>query len=355
MRPGSIVKLSVVVCLFNLGSAAVYALDPSPLENAYWRFEEGTSGTRVPSGDNTVPDSINANHMQRWTAPDGDPDRAAPMYTDDVAAPIIPQTNAANTRALRFFRNPGGGGDDIFSSSKNINYPIIENGFTLEATFKVTFVGGGADFFQGIVCKEGAVLQGLPRLALKVRGDDARLHIELFDGSETLRGVRSLDAIMPNQWYHAAVVNTGTTLSLYLDSGSGYQLQGSDNLAGGALVSGNSNWVIGRAQYYNNPADWTDGIIDEVRVTNRVLEPIEFLFAQGFAAGDFDRDGDVDQDDLILLMNCATGPAVPYDPENPPPGCTLTADENGLLPPDFDGDGDIDSTDFALFQVLLGT
>jgi hypothetical protein len=81
---------------------------------------------------------------------------------------------------------------------------------------------------------------------------------------------------------------------------------------------------------------------------------MDFLFSEGYALGDFNRDGNVDMEDMLMLINCATGPAVLYDPDNLPEGCALQP-VNGLLPADLDEDGDIDSTDFAIFQRLLGS
>jgi hypothetical protein len=67
-------------------------------------------------------------------------------------------------------------------------------------------------------------------------------------------------------------------------------------------------------------------------------------------AVDFDTDTDVDVGDLEVFMACATGPSVPYTPESPPAGCTLTADDLGLIAADLDRDGDVDVSDFAGFQ-----
>jgi hypothetical protein len=55
--------------------------------------------------------------------------------------------------------------------------------------------------------------------------------------------------------------------------------------------------------------------------------------------GDFNRDGDVDLDDLEHFEGCGSGPAIPF-----PTGCGVA---------DFDSDGDVDQTDFAMFQRCL--
>jgi hypothetical protein len=54
--------------------------------------------------------------------------------------------------------------------------------------------------------------------------------------------------------------------------------------------------------------------------------------------GDFDRDGDVDDDDLAALAACASGPHVPHDGSE---ACQKA---------DLDGDGDVDHDDFGILQ-----
>ena len=58
------------------------------------------------------------------------------------------------------------------------------------------------------------------------------------------------------------------------------------------------------------------------------------------AYGDFDRDFDVDQDDLDFFLSCMSGPAVAIGD----PNCTQV---------DADGDGDTDLSDFGRMQVCL--
>ena len=62
-------------------------------------------------------------------------------------------------------------------------------------------------------------------------------------------------------------------------------------------------------------------------------------FTTAFGA-DFDRDGDVDSQDLVLFRGCVTGTG------QGPPGC-------GCGPMDIDRDGDVDQSDFGLFQRCL--
>ncbi len=73
---------------------------------------------------------------------------------------------------------------------------------------------------------------------------------------------------------------------------------------------------------------------------------------------DFDNDGDVDSDpvadptpDLNVFIACRTGPAVHYDVNNLPAGCTASVDCAGILSVDTDGDLDVDNRDFAKFQI----
>jgi hypothetical protein len=58
-----------------------------------------------------------------------------------------------------------------------------------------------------------------------------------------------------------------------------------------------------------------------------------------FAYGDFDRDLDVDQNDLAVFESCSTGPGLFFSVE-----CTLA---------DADGDDDVDQADFGFFQRCI--
>jgi hypothetical protein len=66
--------------------------------------------------------------------------------------------------------------------------------------------------------------------------------------------------------------------------------------------------------------------------------------------GDFDADGHIDDADLEQFEACTTGPAVAYDPQSLPTGCTLAPDDEDIIAADLDRDGDVDQSDFGRFQ-----
>ena len=78
---------------------------------------------------------------------------------------------------------------------------------------------------------------------------------------------------------------------------AGYVEQGSGvPVSGGALVSSTGMWTVGRGMWDGNMTDWTDGMIDEVRISGRALAPSELLGT----GGDAGKSLDVSQTDLVV-------------------------------------------------------
>lgn len=78
-------------------------------------------------------------------------------------------------------------------------------------------------------------------------------------------------------------------------------------------------------------------LIDKGTTGYSPSEPFTLRFSlRPLVPGDFDCDGDVDEDDLALFEACHAGPAILLQA-----GCRKF---------DLDGDGDADATDFAIFQ-----
>jgi hypothetical protein len=82
------------------------------------------------------------------------------------------------------------------------------------------------------------------------------------------------------------------------------------------------------------------GLLDCIRILPQVLTTDEFLIAGGGSAPDFNGDGNVDGDDMLVFMDCALGPGI----SQTDPLCATA---------DFDSDTDVDQADFAVFQRCI--
>lgn len=325
--------LSAVLC-YLLTAATCSAIDPIPLQSAYWRFEEGTPFARVsPTNSDVVVDSINDNDMRAFEA---GAINAAPTYVSTVPTKPL-KSGLANNLALDFIVGAPQGNQDIYADQQDINNGIIApgGGFTVEGAFNTN----NPARFAGIVGKEGRPAQGklngdflenLQTFVVKTRGDNSLLQVEQWDGGAVVSGqapvqVSSLAPLEAGKWYYFAVVNDGANLALWLDSGNGYALQGTTALNGGALYQGDDTsnpnwdrpWTIGRGEFGGGPADWFDGIIDEVRLTNSPLSPTQFLFAPPSLSldGDYNDNDVVDAADYAVWReNLNTSNTLPNDP-----------------------------------------
>ena len=126
--------------------------------------------------------------------------------------------------------------------------------------------------------------------------EDLRRYLELKTRTDFVTFIqRVFQTVVPGQWYHFAAVlsNDGTagdaddqTLSLYqFDPGTGqYVLQESEDFRG-AMALQDRNWTIGRGMYANNPGDWFDGQLDEIRVSDVALSPSQLLVPEPSALG----------------------------------------------------------------------
>jgi Concanavalin A-like lectin/glucanases superfamily len=308
-------------------TSSARAVDPNPLQSAYWRFEEGMAGGHVtPRNADVVLDSINDNDLRAFMDVNVD---ASPKYVADVPPKPL-KSGLPNTLALDFLPN-----QDLYAEQQEINNGIIApgGGFTVEAAFRTN----NPARFAGIVGKEGqpalgklgaGFIENLQTFVLKTRGDNSLLQVELWDGGAPTSGadnpqVSSLAPLMAGQWYYTAVVNDGSMLSLWLDSGNGYVLQGQTALSGGALYQGDDPnnpswdrpWTVGRGEFGGGPADFFDGIIDEVRITNAPLAPSQFLFAPPGEEldGDYNDDGSVDAADYVVWRKTMGSSAAAYN------------------------------------------
>src|SRR4051812_36517849 len=190
--------IGVVAFTFLIGLAqGVWALAPNPLENAYWRFEEGTDQSVVSQPNaNVVVDSANSNNMRAYydTDPNNPNPNASPRYTAFV--PPKPLKNGdPNTLAMQF--NPFPNGKDIYTDGRNINNGIVAHGggFTIEAAFN----SNDPATWGTIIGKEGRPklgnadvnLSSLPTFSLMTNALDSHLMVQQFDAAGNLVSLES--------------------------------------------------------------------------------------------------------------------------------------------------------------------
>jgi hypothetical protein len=253
---------------------------------AYWRHEEGAPGGLIAAGPDSVLDSSgNGNHMRTW-----DPAFTSASYTSTVS-PLPLRSGLANTRSLDF----GPGGDDPWLNDDNYSDGKPMNGLklgemTAEVAFNMDSVGPGQ--WQSVFGKDGMpTASPVPPLAMKIRGDDfpggipQQLFIEWMDGDGDVHFLASGKTMTVGDWNHIAFVLTATDAELWvagetspytmLASISGADFAGP---SGEVLIDSNTNYSIGRGMWNGGVADWSNALIDEVRISDIALSSSEFLF-----------------------------------------------------------------------------
>ncbi len=309
----------VLVALF----LAIPPAESQAATAAYWRHEEGPAGSIVPDGSNTVLDSSGAgNHMQTFSSANA-PFTAA-TYSSNVS-PLALRSGLPNDLSLDFGANPvgtedgGGRNDDNYTAGKPIQTQLF-TAMTVELAFNMNEIGGFQTLFghdgKPLGDAEGEIDSPVAPLQIKVRGDDFpnaipnQLFIEWIDGDGDIHSLASGESAVAGQWVHLAFTLTDSAAELWVAGETGdYLLK--DAISGedfaGALGPGEvtifepAGFSIGRGMFNNGVTDWSDALIDEVRISDVALTPDEFLFitAPGID-GDYNGDGSVNAADYTV-------------------------------------------------------
>lgn len=254
---------------------------------AYWRFEELPAGQEFPApstdggpGSGLAVDAAGGDDNLRTFA-----GFTNPVYSANVAAAAVPQTGQVNNTSLDF--NPN---EDLYSEGAPLNNRQL-NQFTIEASVRFDDLDG----WQTFVGKDGFQFPGSPdqnlaSLYFQLANDAAnqdKVAFKIHQTNGAFIDLYTQQTVQPGQWYSFAAVLSNDnnpsdpndqTLSLYMyDPGTGqYVLQEQENFMGG-MAHQDRNWTVGRGMYANNPGDWIDGQVDEVRISDVALSPSQFL------------------------------------------------------------------------------
>ena len=262
-------KLLFLIIFFTF----VFFLTPeiSAATVAYWRFEEGTAGTKHSGNqdDFYVDSSGNGNQLSSWTT------AKQPTSTDKIFAAKVLQTDAQNRLALDFTSHAN---CLRTAASKPVNSYMFNSGWTVECTFKLRDLG-----WRVIIGKDGdprGVAGAEAPFWLKIRDFDKHLEVLFFDNTTNFRVAATLNPIEIDKWYSVAAVCDGSQTKLYLKSeeDSSYKFQSAvSGFSGATLGQWNQPWTVGRGMWDGAEVDFIDGIVDEVRISDQPLAPTEFL------------------------------------------------------------------------------
>src|SRR3954454_11158481 len=142
------------IAIVSCSADCVWAVAPNPLENAYWRFEEGTNGSLVSTPNSNVVLDSSGNNNKLRAFKDTDANNPNPNASPTYRYLIPPKAlKSGLNNSLSFQFNPIPNGKDLFSDSAHINNGIIApgGGFTIEAAFN----SNNPASWGTIIAKEG--------------------------------------------------------------------------------------------------------------------------------------------------------------------------------------------------------
>jgi len=247
---------------------------------AHWRFEEGRPGELVPH-DRGKPEGVavrdesgHRNHLYAYA------EGNAPRFTDKVAAATIPFRKLANRGALDdSVATPGVTRDLYTDPGRARTHMDMLNTFPFtELTLEVSFQPVGLGREQTLVGEDGQPTAALEApLQLGLRADN-RLEIAVIDRGGTVRRVVSRQPVSETRWHHVVATIDGQHLTLWLNSGSGWEQEGQVPCPGGVVLH-DGTWTVGRGFHAGKLARDAEALIDEVRISTRGLGRNEWLWS----------------------------------------------------------------------------
>jgi len=239
-------------------SLALFATHASATTIAHWRFEEGPVGSGATGS--VLDSSGNGLHGTPF---------GGLTYSAVRPNGVVPQTGAVNGSALAF---DGGTTTRVVVDDD----PLFEltGSFTLEAYINLAALP--ATGFQWMILFRGDSRGGLDPYYLDVWDGEVRFTIN----EEPSGGARvAASAPTLNQWTHIAGVldDSSGAMSLYFDGVLVDSI--TTSLRPFASLDPTQNPGLSIGGYPDNHYGPFNGLIDEVRISDRALSPDEFLNA----------------------------------------------------------------------------
>ncbi len=253
--------------LITMGLVTAFAVASQAGTVEYWNFEDGADGQTFANGAGSGANGsigVNGTLMRGWD------DTFGPSYTSATS----PNGGSLGMRSVNqdgYVNNDGNSLVGWTSSDWTLElHAYLDEGAgweTLVARMGATFGGNEGDFYfqrKGI--------------------DNGELRINFLpSGAASVADRIIVDGVTPlvaSNWYGLAVVadSTAGTLSLYVDDGSGYALDGQATGLTNDLgvLSTTFDWAFFR-DYWGGGSDPTVGTMDNVRFSDTALTAGELM------------------------------------------------------------------------------
>ncbi|WP_329054023.1 Tat pathway signal sequence domain protein [Amycolatopsis sp. NBC_01488] len=243
---------------------------------AYWRFEGGQDGVVVPD-DVVVRDQTGrGNDLTRVTAPGSGPD--ALKYSSRFS----PRQPSRASLSFDGGRDPSRGAYLRTVDAAPMNELTFERGYTVEAFFWLPAnFKDGHHGWCGLFARQGS------GAAAGKTGDDPKesaATLSLSDGGELQWAVFPLNQnristswgheLPVEKWWHVAVVNDGRRTTVFVD---GCPVVRNPATPAVGLANPGGSWLVGASSYEGKVDRSFAGLLGDVRVVDRPLNPREFM------------------------------------------------------------------------------
>jgi len=249
-----------------LAGIALSTLSSSAATVAYWDFESGVAGQPFtpignPNGSGGAVDTANGILMRGWN------DFFGPSYTSSTS--------------------PNGGSLGMNNADNHQDGYVTEGAlhnwgptaWTIETHVYLENLGG----WNTLIGRDGSSqAEAESDFYLVNNGIDDKFRIN-YDSVGGQRWVLDGNySVQINTWYALAAVSDGSTLSMWLDDGTGYAQIGSlditaQSVAQNGLPATAINWTFGRGWFGGNFVDHIDGKMDNIRFSDQALTPSQLI------------------------------------------------------------------------------
>ncbi|MBN1515420.1 right-handed parallel beta-helix repeat-containing protein [Candidatus Sumerlaeota bacterium] len=278
--------LFTIVMLFSLVQTPYAAV------LAYWQFEDGTAGnTMVGSSSFTVDNPASVDYSGNGN--DLYAETAAEMTF--VAAPsaigTIPDTGATN---LICVENTEAAGQANVMTRSSLSAPTvnIETAVLSQWTLEVFVNMNSLAEHNTMIGRDGISAVDGQRSALyfKVQSSAGAIQVEYDDAGGVYQNIRSGDGIIEiGNWYYICARCDGTTVEYWVANLTDGETLATKVYEAALATSTNTamgpqppagygvGWSVLRGMWNSNPVDFSDALIDEVRISDHYMDGADML------------------------------------------------------------------------------